>query len=105
VLIWGAFSDERTGLTFTVATVPRQRSHSRVRVRWDSRPYFTVSDWRLPFSSVPTIRRATVEVFLQLNSSQSQSQSQSYIATDGRSISKSWRRAPSGAHDQIFITL
>jgi hypothetical protein len=29
--------------------------------------------------------------------------SQSYIATDGRSISKSWCRAPSGAHDQIFI--
>jgi hypothetical protein len=33
------------------------------------------------------------------------SQSQSYIATDGQSISKSWCRAPSGAHDQIFITL
>jgi hypothetical protein len=31
------------------------------------------------------------------------SQSQSYIATDGLSISKSWCRAPSGAHDQIFI--
>jgi hypothetical protein len=31
------------------------------------------------------------------------SQSQSYIATDGRSISKSWCRAPSGAHDHIFI--
>jgi hypothetical protein len=29
--------------------------------------------------------------------------SQSYIATDGRSISKSWCRAPSGAHDHIFI--
>jgi hypothetical protein len=32
-------------------------------------------------------------------------QSQSYIATDGQSISKSWCRAPSGIHDQIFITL
>jgi hypothetical protein len=32
-------------------------------------------------------------------------QSQSHIATDGQSISKSWCRAPSGAHDQIFITL
>jgi hypothetical protein len=30
-------------------------------------------------------------------------QSQSHTATDGRSISKSWCRAPSGAHDQIFI--
>jgi hypothetical protein len=35
-----------------------------------------------------------------------QSQSQSHIATDGESVSSmSWRRAISGAHDQIFITL
>jgi hypothetical protein len=34
-----------------------------------------------------------------------QSQSQSYIATDGQSVSKSWCQAPSGAHDQIFITV
>jgi hypothetical protein len=36
---------------------------SRVRVPWDSWPYFTVSDLRLPFSSPPTTRRITVEVF------------------------------------------
>jgi hypothetical protein len=30
---------------------------------------------------------------------------QSHIATDGQSVSKSWCRAPSGAHDQIFITV
>jgi hypothetical protein len=30
------------GLSFTIAAGPRQRSHSRVRVPWDSRPYFTV---------------------------------------------------------------
>jgi hypothetical protein len=29
--------------------VPRQRIHSRVRVSWDSWPYITVSDSRLPF--------------------------------------------------------
>jgi hypothetical protein len=34
-----------------------------------------------------------------------QSQSQSHIATDGQSVSKSWCRAESGAHDQIFITV
>jgi hypothetical protein len=28
VLMWGALSDERTGLPFTIATGPRQRSHS-----------------------------------------------------------------------------
>jgi hypothetical protein len=63
LLMWDTLSDERTGLSFTTAAGPRQRSHSRVRVPWDSQLYFTVSDSRLPFSSLPTIRRATVEVF------------------------------------------
>jgi hypothetical protein len=59
----GALSEEKTGLSFTTAAGPRQRSHSRVRVPWDSRSYFTASDSRLPFSSPPTTPRATVEVF------------------------------------------
>jgi hypothetical protein len=63
LLIWGVFSEERTGLSFTIASGPRQRSHSRVRVPWESRLYFTVSDSRLPFSSPATTRRVTVEVF------------------------------------------
>jgi hypothetical protein len=62
-LMWGALSDERTGLSFTIAAGPRQRSPSRVLVPWDSRPYFTVSDSRLSFLSPPTTRRAMVEVF------------------------------------------
>jgi hypothetical protein len=62
LLMWGALSYERTGLLFTIAAGPRQRSHSRVRVPWDSRPYFTVSDLRFPFLSPPTTRRVTVEV-------------------------------------------
>jgi hypothetical protein len=74
------------GLSFAVAAGPRQRSHSQVLVPWDSRPYFTVSNSRLPFSC-------------------KQIQSRSHIATDSRSICKSWCRAPSGVHDQIFITL
>jgi hypothetical protein len=63
LLMWGALSDGRTGLSFTIAAGPSQRSHSRVRAPWDSRPYFTVSDLRLPSSSPPTTRRVTVEVF------------------------------------------
>jgi hypothetical protein len=39
LLLWGALSDERTGLSFTIAGGPRQRSLSRVRVPWDWRPY------------------------------------------------------------------
>jgi hypothetical protein len=30
--MWGALSDERIGLSFTIATAPLQRGHSRVRV-------------------------------------------------------------------------
>jgi hypothetical protein len=58
LFLWSAFSDERTGLSFVYAAGPTQRSLS-----WDSRPYFTVSDLRLPFSSPPRTRRVTVEVF------------------------------------------
>jgi hypothetical protein len=61
--MWGALSDERTGLSFTIAAGTRQGTHSRVRVPWDSRPHITLSDSRLLFSSPPTTRRATVEVF------------------------------------------
>jgi hypothetical protein len=30
LLMWGALSDERTGLPFTIASGPRQRSHFKV---------------------------------------------------------------------------
>jgi hypothetical protein len=36
--MWGALSDERTGLSFTISAGPRQRSHSGVRVPFDSWP-------------------------------------------------------------------
>jgi hypothetical protein len=61
--LWGALSDERTGLPFVYAAGSSKRSLSRVRVPWYSRPYFTVSDLRLPFSSPLTTRRVTLEVF------------------------------------------
>jgi hypothetical protein len=41
--MWGTLSDERTGVLFTIAAVPRKHSYSWVRV-----PYFSVSDLRLP---------------------------------------------------------
>jgi hypothetical protein len=62
LLMWGALSDERTGLSFTIATDPDQRSHSRVRVPWISRQYFTALDLRLLFLSPSTTSRARVEV-------------------------------------------
>jgi hypothetical protein len=50
--MWGALSNERTSLSFTIAVGPRQSSHSRVQVPWDS-SYFTVSDSGLPQLGVP----------------------------------------------------
>jgi hypothetical protein len=60
LFFWGALYDERTGLSFVYAADPRQHSLYRVGVPWDSWPYFIASDLRLPFSSPPTTRRATV---------------------------------------------
>jgi hypothetical protein len=51
------------GSVFLYAAGPCQRSLSLVRVPWNLRPYITVSDLRLPFSSPPTTRRVAVEVF------------------------------------------
>jgi hypothetical protein len=53
----GVLSHERTGLSFVYATGPRQCSPSWVWGPLVSRPYFTVSDLRLPFSSPPTTPR------------------------------------------------
>jgi hypothetical protein len=82
-------SDERMGLSFTIAAGPSQRSHSQVRVPWASwlllcLRFETPPTWRarsltyipqeqggpvIPpgtgvlFSSLPTTRMTTVEVF------------------------------------------
>jgi hypothetical protein len=63
LFLWDALSDERTGLYFVYATGPHQCSPSWDRGPLVSRPYFTVSDLRLPFLSPPTTCRGTVEVF------------------------------------------
>jgi hypothetical protein len=48
LLTWGSLFDERTGWLFTIATGPRQCSHSWVWVLQDSGPYLIVSNSRLP---------------------------------------------------------
>jgi hypothetical protein len=63
LLLWGILSDERAGMSFVYAAGPSHCTLFRVRVPWDSWPHFTLSDLTLPFSSPPTTRRATVEVF------------------------------------------
>jgi hypothetical protein len=80
----GALSDERTGLTFTVAVGHRQRSHSWVRVP------LTVSDSRHPQPGGPGPR-----IYIPqeqggpvIPPGTGFAQSQSHIATDGRSVSQ-----------------
>jgi hypothetical protein len=61
--MWGVLSDERTGLLFTTAAGPRQRSHSRVESDGNC-DHILLSQIRdLNFSSPPTTGRVTVEVF------------------------------------------
>jgi hypothetical protein len=81
-------SDERTGLPFVCAAGPCQRSLSRVLVPWDLRPYLTVSDSRLPFSSPLTTRRVTVEVFDPASTRVRMNWTNSFI-TSGRTEYKS----------------
>jgi hypothetical protein len=94
----GPLFDKRTGLSFTISSVPRQRSHFWVWVPWDSWQYFTVSDSRLLFSSPPTTRGVAVEVFDPASTLEYflllLFESESYITTDSQSASLSWNKAP-----------
>jgi hypothetical protein len=114
LLMWGALSDEKTGLSFTIAAGPRPRSHSWVRVPRDSWPYFTVSDLRLLQPGGPGSRiyvyipqeqlysQALGSLFFASYDSlgygigirthlhmDTSSQSQRHIATDSQSVSQS----------------
>jgi hypothetical protein len=115
--LYNILSDDRMSLPFTIAAGPRQSSHSLKsgtgslgthdhillsqirdsphresqapysypsRTEW---PSYTHRHW-VPFSSSPTTRRTTVEVF-ELASTKSES----YVTTDGQSASLSWNKA------------
>jgi hypothetical protein len=47
LFLWGALSEERTGLSFIYTAGPCQRNLSLVRVPWDLRPYFTTCIQRM----------------------------------------------------------
>jgi hypothetical protein len=53
-------------------------------------------------SRLPVARRTLFCRRCSFTGTGDSSQSQSHIATDAQSVSKSWYRAPSGAHDQIM---
>jgi hypothetical protein len=78
LLIWGALSDERAGLSFTIASGPSRHSHSRVRVPLRLATIF----YCLRFET------------LSLSISGSGLSLESYVTTDGQSASLSWYKAP-----------
>jgi hypothetical protein len=76
----------------------------------------TVSDLVLIYESVTSsaapvrwltlqAEQWTTEQISEFSNDRPTIRSRSHIATDGQSVSKSWCRAPPGAHDQIFITV
>jgi hypothetical protein len=88
LLIWGAVSDERTGLSFTIAADPQQRSHSWVRFPWDSRPYLLSLIRDLPFCRLLRLAGSRWRYPIPpphgcLEIKPCQSQSQSYVTTNG----------------------
>jgi hypothetical protein len=135
LLTWGVLSDERTGLSFTITSFPRQRNYSRFRILRDSWPYCTFSDSRLlqpggtgpriyilqknerliyaprhwaPFSSSPTTRRITMKGILTRLHTDTLNwlcQSWSHVTTDVQSTCQSFCQAPSGIQDQIVVTV
>jgi hypothetical protein len=71
------------------------------------RPSYTTRHL-VPFSSPPSTRRAKVEVFDPTSTRDIQptvESSRIRITTEGQSSGVSWNKAPSGAYDQIFITV
>jgi hypothetical protein len=87
LLMWGAFSDERTGLSFTVAAGPRQSSHSTSESRGDRGHILLYQTKDFLFVASYDSQghggciRPRLHTSLELLSSQSQSQS--YVTTDG----------------------
>jgi hypothetical protein len=67
LLMWGALSDESTGLSFTIAAGPRQRSLPRVRVPWDSWKYYCCL--RFEISLFVTVIQATHQLHVSFYNS------------------------------------
>jgi hypothetical protein len=103
------------GLSFTIAAGPRQRSHSPVRVQWDSWPYLLSQIRHSPNLEEPgphiyipqkqggpvirpgnrfPFRRLLRLAGIRWRYSNPPPCSEPYITTDGQSANLSWNKAP-----------
>jgi hypothetical protein len=91
-LVFGPLSNERLGPSFIYTAGPHQRSFLGYCLRFETSHFVASYNLHGHGGGIwPRFHTGT--------------ESDIYIATDSQSISKSWCRAPSAAHDQIFITL
>jgi hypothetical protein len=95
LFLWGALSDERSGLSFVCAAGPCQRSLFRVRVSWNLRLYFTVSDLDFYFRRLQRLAGSRWRYSTPSPHGFSLSESESYVTTNGQPASLSWNKAPS----------
>jgi hypothetical protein len=124
--LWGAFSDEMTGLSFTIATGPRQCSHYHITtfycLRFENpQPRGSGSRIYIPQdqgdSVIPPGTGFPFRRFLRLTGPRWRYlnslphgllfwfESESYVTTDGQSVSLSWNKATSEAYGHIVITV
>jgi hypothetical protein len=101
----GAPSLTRGRVSFVYAAGPRQRSLSRVRVPWISRPYFTLCFETSLFVASYDSQGHGGGIRPRLHTGPDVCLSLSHTATNGQSVCLSWCRAPSGDHDQILCVL
>jgi hypothetical protein len=98
------FTSRLLGTDFNTETITSKHSEVLLPFLVQSLWYSAELCWTQNWTSVAlSYRELTwMEMHLKLKNVQA---NVSHIATDDQWVSKSWCRAPSGVHDQIFITL
>jgi hypothetical protein len=99
LFLWGALSDERTGLSLVYAAGPCQHSLSQVQVPWYSQPFLLSQIWDFLFCCLLWLAESRWRYSTPPPRVFQLSSRHSHLVTDSQSVSQSWCQAQSGAHD------